>query len=80
MKEERSLIPRGSTVSSLEMTRISCFFAAIVATRNGTEGSSFHVSNAMTTRIEMPGNGTLLCFFSLWKEVFAANLLLHQSL
>ena len=31
-------------------------FAAIVATRTGTEGSNFHVWNAMTTRIEMSGN------------------------
>ncbi len=28
-------------------------FAAIVATRNGTEGSNFHVRNAMTARIQM---------------------------
>ena len=32
------------------------FFSAIVATKNGTEGSNFHVQNAMTTRIEMSGN------------------------
>ena len=31
-------------------------FAAIVATRNGTEGSNFHVRNAMTARIKMSGN------------------------
>ncbi len=31
-------------------THFLCF-AAIVATRNGTEGSNFHVGNAMTTRI-----------------------------
>ncbi len=55
MKEKRSLIPRGCTVPSLEMRRISCL-AAIVATRNGTDGSNFHVRNAMTTRIEISGN------------------------
>ena len=31
-------------------------FAGIVATRDGTEVSNFHVRNAMTTRIEMYGN------------------------
>ena len=31
-------------------------FTAIVNTRNGTEGSNFHVRNAVTTRIKMSGN------------------------
>ena len=30
--------------------------AAIVATRKGTEGSNFHVRNAITTRIKISGN------------------------
>ncbi len=34
-------------------------FAAIVATRNGTEGLNFHVRNVMTTRIKM----------SAWQQV-----------
>ena len=32
---------------SLEIKRISCFFAAIIATRNGTDGSNFHVWNTI---------------------------------
>ena len=39
-------------------------FAAIVATRNGTKGSNFHVRNAMTTRIEMSGNRGWLASFA----------------
>ncbi len=31
-------------------------FAAIVPTRNGTEGSNFHVRNAMTARTKMSDN------------------------
>ena len=38
MKEKRSLIPRGCTVPSLEMRRISCL-AAIVATRIEMSGN-----------------------------------------
>ena len=31
-------------------------FAAIIATRNGTEGSNFHIWNTMTAIVEVPGN------------------------
>ena len=58
MKEKRSLIPRGCMYGSKfgnETHFLS--FAAIVATRNGTEASNFHVRNAMTARIKMSGNG-----------------------
>ena len=49
INEEKTLVnTKGCTVPSLEMRRISCL-AAIVATRNETEGSNFHVRNAMTT-------------------------------
>jgi hypothetical protein len=33
----------GGGVPSLEMRRIPYFFAAIIATRNGTEGSNFQI-------------------------------------
>ena len=37
------------TVPSPKKRRISCFFATIIATRNGTEGSNFHVGNTVGT-------------------------------
>ena len=36
------------------------FFAAIIATRNGTEGSNFHIRNTMTAIVEVSGN-RLVC-------------------
>ena len=35
-------------------------FAAIIATRNGTEGSNFHIRNTMTAIVEVSGN-RLVC-------------------
>ena len=57
MKEKRLLIPINWVYGSKfgnEAHFLS--FAAIIATRNGIEGSNFHVWNAMTTRIEMSGD------------------------
>ena len=41
---------------SLEIRDVSCFFAAIVTTRNGTENTNFHIRNTVITRIKMSGN------------------------
>ena len=35
-------------------------FAAIIATKNGTEGSNFHIRNTMTAIVEVSGN-RLVC-------------------
>ena len=35
-------------------------FAAIIATRNGTEGLNFHIRNTMTAIVEVSGN-RLVC-------------------
>ena len=52
-------MPRGWTVTNLEMRRISCL-AAIIATRNGTEGLNFHIRNLMTAIVEVSDN-RLVC-------------------
>ena len=51
MKEKRSLI-----YSKFGNKTHFLSFAAIVPTRNETEGSNFHVRNAMTTRIKISSN------------------------
>ncbi len=54
MKEKRSFIPRGRRVYGSKFGNETHFlsFTAIVATKNWTDGSNFHVRNAMTTRIK----------------------------
>ena len=49
-------MPRGWSVPSLEIRDISCFFAAIVTTRSGTESTNFHIRNTVITSIKMSGN------------------------
>ena len=36
-------------------------FAAITATRNGTEGSNFHIRNTMTAIVEVSAGNRLVC-------------------
>ena len=57
MKEKRSLIPRGCSVPSLEMRRISCLLRLpLLPEMRQRARSNFHVRNAMTAGIKMSGN------------------------
>ena len=48
-------------------------FAAIIATRNGTEGSNFHIRNTMTAIVEVSGN-RLVCIVACDRATVLAKL------
>ena len=45
-------------------------FAAIIATRNGTEGSNFHIRNTMTAIVEVSG---LVCIVACVRATVLAK-------
>ena len=52
-------------------------FAAIIATRNGTDGSNFHIRNTMTAIVEVSGN-RLVCIVACDRATVLPNLVLKH--